>query len=403
MGSIRTRGAKNQLYIDFRYDGKRYREATGLSDTPKNRAKVEQKLEIVEEQIASGVFVYGDHFGKPEASVKKEPVVPISTAAPLISAVPSIQHCSVTFAEFFAEWLQENRVLWRNSHIKNIESMQKRYYVPYFGQRKLSEIVRADILKFRSFLATRPGRGKNKNLSNNRINKILDPLKRVFEEAAERYQIPNPYVRIKPLKIRKSDVHPFTLTEVNKIINNVRKDYTNYYTVRFFTGLRTGEIDGLKWKYVDFERRQLLIRETVVDGEEEYTKTDYSQRAIDMSGPVYKALQDQKKATAHLSEYVFCNLNGEHLEHNNVTKRVWYPLLERLGLDKRRPYQSRHTSATLWLAAGENPEWIASQMGHANTEMLFKVYSRFVPNLTRRDGSAFEKLVEEHQSNEESK
>jgi len=48
----------------------------------------------------------------------------------------------------------------------------------------------------------------------------------------------------------------------------------------------------------------------------------------------------------------------------------------------------RHTAATLWLASGESPEWIANQMGHANTEMLFRTYSRYVPNLTRKDGSA---------------
>jgi len=59
----------------------------------------------------------------------------------------------------------------------------------------------------------------------------------------------------------------------------------------------------------------------------------------------------------------------------------------------RRAYQTRHTTATLWLAAGENPEWIARQMGHANTKMLFTIYSRFVPNLTRRDGTAFEQML----------
>lgn len=64
-----------------------------------------------------------------------------------------------------------------------------------------------------------------------------------------------------------------------------------------------------------------------------------------------------------------------------------------LGLDKRRPYQTRHTTATLMLASGENPEWIARLMGHANTQMLFTVYSRFVPNLTRQDGLAFTGLV----------
>ena len=57
-----------------------------------------------------------------------------------------------------------------------------------------------------------------------------------------------------------------------------------------------------------------------------------------------------------------------------------------LGLEARRAYQTRHTAATLWLAAGENPEWIARQLGHSNTEMLFRVYSRYVPDVTRRDG-----------------
>jgi integrase len=64
-----------------------------------------------------------------------------------------------------------------------------------------------------------------------------------------------------------------------------------------------------------------------------------------------------------------------------------------LKLEPRNPYQSRHTAATLWLASGENPQWIARQLGHASSEMLFKVYARFVPNLTRQDGSAFERLL----------
>lgn len=55
--------------------------------------------------------------------------------------------------------------------------------------------------------------------------------------------------------------------------------------------------------------------------------------------------------------------------------------------------QTRHTAATLWLASGEAPEWIARQLGHTSTEMLFRTYSRYVPNLTRQDGSAFERLL----------
>jgi integrase len=90
---------------------------------------------------------------------------------------------------------------------------------------------------------------------------------------------------------------------------------------------------------------------------------------------------------------VFCNRDGAPIDLDNFTNRVWYPLLRHLGLDKRRPYQTRHTAATLWLASGENPEWVARQLGHATTEMLFKTYSRYVPNLTRSDGAAMERLL----------
>lgn len=76
-----------------------------------------------------------------------------------------------------------------------------------------------------------------------------------------------------------------------------------------------------------------------------------------------------------------------------MTQRIWYATLKLLQIKRRRPYQTRHTTATLWLASGENPEWIARQMGHSSTEMLFTVYSRYVPNLTRNDGSAFENLL----------
>ena len=121
-------------------------------------------------------------------------------------------------------------------------------------------------------------------------------------------------------------------------------------------------------------------------------KTDRSAREIDMTTLVYDALKEQEKRTKGM-RYVFCSSEGYTLSNTNFTKRVWAPLLRMIGLEYRRPYETRHTAATLWLASGEAPEYIARQMGHTTTEMLFRVYSRYVPNLTRQDGSAFEKLI----------
>ena len=79
------------------------------------------------------------------------------------------------------------------------------------------------------------------------------------------------------------------------------------------------------------DRRLILVRETFVLGEDEYTKTDSSQRDIQMSRPVYEALKRQSAATSKVSEYVFCNREGHPLDNKNFSDRVWYPLLRHLG------------------------------------------------------------------------
>jgi integrase len=114
-------------------------------------------------------------------------------------------------------------------------------------------------------------------------------MKMILTEAADRFHFTPSFQNIKPLKIQKTDVDPFTLEEIQLLISKVRPDYRDYLTVRFFTGMRTSEIHGLKWRFVDFDRKQILIRETWVRGYVEYTKTDGSQREIEMSQPVYDA------------------------------------------------------------------------------------------------------------------
>ncbi|AGH81593.1 integrase [Psychromonas sp. CNPT3] len=384
MAKLSVRKPTNNLYFDFIHQGMRYREQTELLDSKANRRLLQKKLDILNAELITGTFDYVNSF--PESKIARR----LSKES---LEAEAIQSSAYLFKNFIVEWIEENKLHWRDSHLVNIQSMINKYYLPIFGETRVDRITRAELLKFRTSLSKVPGRNGRISLSNNRINKIMNPLRRIFEEAADRYDFNTPFVRIKILKIPKSDVLPFSLKEVSYILENVRPDYQTYYLTRFFTGMRTGEIDGLKWKFVDFELRIIKIRETVVAGEESYTKTDASQRDISMSQPVYDALVQQYKITNNMSKFVFCNKKGECIEHNNVTKRVWYPLLKYLKLEKRRPYQTRHTAATLWLASGESPEWIARQMGHSNTEMLFKVYSRYVPNLTRQDGSAMEKLL----------
>lgn len=385
MGSIRVRKETGKLFLDFTYQNKRCREQTALDDTKPNRVKLEQALKKIEAEILLDIFDYPKCFPGSSNAKKFENVI-------LKNQVSEVKSKSTPLLKDFAElWFSEMTVQWRKSHIKAVNANLQNYILPMLGDKETGSITKADIFEFRSLLATKTNR-YGKPLTPSTINHILTPLRMILNESANRHNFSSPYVGIKSLKVPRSDAHPFTLDEVKKIIKSVRADFKSYYITRFFTGMRTSEIDALRWKYIDFERRQILIREAYVLGEFIYTKNDGSFRNIDMSQMVYDALKEQFDITGD-SPFVFCSDINTPLRNNNVSKRVWYPLLERLNIERRNPYQTRHTAATLWLAAGENPLWISRQMGHTTTEMLFRVYSRYVPNLTRQDGTAMESLL----------
>lgn len=375
---------RDKLYFDFRIQGQRCREYTALDDTPAHRNKMKKVLKKLEADIALGSFNYAEFF-------------PGSKNAEKFSGVrvrpKQVAGDTPFFADYAATWFEHMKIGWRRSHIATMRSTLDRHLIPYFGEKEVSRIQKVDVKEFRTCLGKIKGRGGNDSLSAKTINRIIQILGQVLAEAADDFDFNNPVDKIKRLKQQRVDIEPFSMQEVKLILTSVREDYRDYFTVRFFTGMRTGELHGLKWKYIDFERRQILVRESWIRGESEYTKTDGSQREIEMSQPVYDALIHQHMATGSMSEFVFCTATGEPIDTDNVTNRVWYPLLRYLGLEKRRPYQTRHTAATLWMAAGENPEWVARQLGHADTTMLFRVYSRYIPNLTRQDGSAFNKLL----------
>jgi integrase len=224
----------------------------------------------------------------------------------------------------------------------------------------------------------------------------MTPLRVIINEAAERFEFNSPWKNIKALPVPRTDIQPFSFDEVDLFLKHVRKDFHCYFLVRFFTGLCIGEIDGLIWSNVDFDNRTIKVLQALVLNEIVPCKTDGSYRSVQMSEIVYQALLDYKAQQPKRQEIVFTAAKGGHLQNKYISKHIWYPALKWGGLSKRNPYQTRHTAATLWMAAGESPEWIAQQMGRSSTTMLFRVYSRYVPNLTRKDGSAFERILAEN-------
>ena len=298
---------------------------------------------------------------------------------------------NITFAQYSETWFKNNEISWKPSFRKRNRWTLDGILISDFGDKPVKTITKRMIKEWRSNLVLRDGRKKGTKISNTRINSIVMLFLRIVKEASEELHFSSRLLNIKPLRVRKPLVLPFSLDEIFKFLEYVPEYYRDYYIVRFFSGMRTAEIDGLKWKYVDFNNRQIQVRETWYDGEWGTPRTNTSNRDIDMTNIVEEALLRQKKITGD-KVTVFLTPNEDMFGYKNITELIWYPTLKNAGLVTRVPYQTRHTTASMWLASGENPEWVARQLGHSNTKMLFRVYSKFIPNLTRRDGSAFAKF-----------
>ena len=410
MGSIRIRVETQMLYFDFQYRGIRCKELTKLKASNVNQFRLEAVMRSIQKEIDAQTFSYRKYFPHSKRADLFESVVPGITPATKDELVAGAQVAAEAmkqsgkkfatvniddmpnFSEFADLWFIERKIDWKRSTQGKVNNILVKHLMPRFRGRRVHEISKADILSYRGVLAKANDDGKQ--LSAARINGILNILRQILTEAADRHEFVTGFRSIKPLRIPKTKIEPFSLKEVGKILEAASAEYQPYLTIAFFTGMRTSELLGLTWNCIDLDRAQLTITQAWVEGELDSTKTAESERTIDLSTPVISAFAQQRKNTQGIeSEYIFCAANGLPFNRHNFANRTWHPLLDKLEIKRRRPYQTRHTAATLWLASGENPEWIARQMGHTSTRMLFTTYSRYVPNLTRKDGSAFEQLL----------
>jgi integrase len=301
---------------------------------------------------------------------------------PVVVATPR----SPTFQAFITGWLSL-QVQWRDSSRAHYEGIVRNHLLPAFGSTPVADITSEEVQDLRAQLRTL------KNLSAGCVNQILCLLAAAMSEAADRYGFESPTLRVRRLKTTRSEVHPFTLDELSTLFRMAPAEHRPMLVAWSSTGLRTGEMAGLERQDVDLQGGCVHVRRSFSHGRVGPPKTAESARVVQLNRLAIDAFARQLRTISPASSIVFPSAGGKRLEVHNFAQRTWYPLLAHAEVKRRRPYQLRHTAATLWLAAGENPEWIARQLGHTTTQRLFQTYSRFVPNLLRRDGERFEQAV----------
>ena len=195
----------------------------------------------------------------------------------------------------------------------------------------------------------------------------------------------NEWIETSPLIIKKPSLKsdyimdPFSLVEVNKIINSkyLSRVERNIFGILFFTGMRQSELLALENNNINYNNHCITIKSRVVHGRLDTPKTVSSNRTIDMLSQAEKYFLDQRSITG-LGTYLFLNKKGKIYAGSNALQYVWKKVLKKENIKYRNAHQIRHTFASLMLSNGEDLLWVSQMLGHVSPTITLNSYSSFI-------------------------
>ena len=205
----------------------------------------------------------------------------------------------------------------------------------------------------------------------------------------------NPAERAKPQKVTKTQAKYYNDEQVADMLNALRSEPLMYMTMIYLaidTGLREGELTGLKWEDINFNTCEININKqrhyiTGIGNIEGKPKTDAGVRTVTASKTVIAFLKEYKKqqnenrlkfGTAWQNgQYVFLHEDGSPISTQLPYK--WFTkFLNRHNLPKITFHQLRHTNASLLISSGEDIVTVSGRLGHADKNVTLNTYSHII-------------------------
>lgn len=277
-----------------------------------------------------------------------------------------------TVREFGIKSLQMHKSNRKENTHKGMERMFNLYIDPFFGNRTINSIKPSELQQFQTDLF-------DKNLSGKYIKNIRSVFQKIIDDAInDDFTDINPFKKVKQPKVIKSDIYPFSLDEIQQIINGLTERHKPMFILAFFSGMRWGEIIGLEWRHIDFEENEISIKQSVLNGIISDPKTKESNRTIDMLSIVKEHLLIQKAKQLH-PQWVFVNqFKNPYYNTNSLNLKLFRPLLDELKIEYRPLRQSRHSFASLMLSKGEDILWVSKMLGHTDKSLTLNTYSKYI-------------------------
>lgn len=253
--------------------------------------------------------------------------------------------------------------------------------------------------------------GRGKRLSAAMVRQIHRLLHSALNHAVRLQLISrNPCDAVELPKVVRGETDYWTPDEVAQFLEGIKGDrlYALFY-LALSTGLRRGELMGLRWEDIDFERRCLSVKQERVRGEKgsifKEPKTKYSVRPIALSQKTIEVLKKHKVQQAreklvmgdsyHDFGLVFTNVDGSPLTPWYISQRYFKKLIDKTGVRRISFHGLRHTHATMLGWAGISLKTISSRLRHSSVAITGDIYSHLLAEMDYAAAEAFDAALEE--------
>jgi integrase len=274
--------------------------------------------------------------------------------------------------EFATIWQEHILVGSKPSSIRSAKSHLNVHILAHFGKRGLDEIG----VQAQQFFVTKLAQA---NLSRKMILNVLSTLASILQ-TAQGWGYVCQMVDYKRLTIPTEEVQTearfFTLEEVGKIIAAAREPYKTMFWLLAMTGMRAGEMLGLQWADIDFEKGLLNIRRSAWYGRIQTTKNRNSEAIIPLPGILAATLRTfREQWKSNPDGFLFVTRNRRPPSSNKVVEYGLWPVLDLLAIPRCGLHAFRHTHTSLLLDTGATPKVVQEQLRHADPRITLGVYA----------------------------
>lgn len=312
----------------------------------------------------------------------------------------------LTVGAYFDQWLAGHLPSLKPSTAKSYREVVQWYVQPRLGAVKLVDLNALLIRTLYADMLKSGGRRRKPELSPATVGITHGVLRKALNDAVLwGLLVRSPLLGVKPPRLARPEMHVWSSDEARRFLSIVEGDRLyGLWVLALATGMRRGELAGLRWADVDLDAGVLAVRRSRVSVayavDESDPKTRSSRRTISLDPRVIAVLRAHRRG--QLEErlawgpawtetgYVFTSEDGHPLHPERITV-LFGRHVASSDLPKIRLHDLRHTSASLMLAAGVHPKIVSERLGHSSVSITLDLYSHVIPGL---QAEAAEKLGE---------